>query len=196
MASGEWYAACEAKWRRIDELAEIVLFDVGSDEVANLAITELQRREEIVTTAGDVNFQVTVQNFSPQDQGNHLVDLLVDGRLAHREEIDLAAHDEATISFGYRFDSPGEHWVEARIESDALEVDNHRYHAIPVRDKLRVLCVSGKPGSARNVALALEPRYSERRQDRNTHRDREPVGRTGPVGVRLHLSLQCRSLPP
>ena len=53
---------------------------------------------------------------------------------------------------------------DVRGPADALEVDNHRYLAVNVRQALRVLCVDGRPAgdplkaSAFNLAVALPSR--------------------------------------
>ncbi len=72
------------------------------------------------------------------------------------------------MSFAYRFETPGDHVIEARLGADLLDVDNHRWLALPVKDHLRVLCVDGKPagsgmggsglgGATDYLALALDP---------------------------------------
>src|SRR5207253_1437762 len=66
-------------------------------------------------------------------------------------------------AFKYRFETPGDHIVEARLERDQLDIDNHRWLSLRVKESLAVLCVSGKPasapltGAADFVALALNP---------------------------------------
>ena len=67
----------------------------------------------------------------------------------------------------YRFETPGDHVAEVRLAADALDVDNHRWLALPVKDQLRVLCVDGKPaggglsGASDYLALALNPDQGE-----------------------------------
>ena len=57
--------------------------------------------------------------------------------------------EQAAVSFSHRFDSPGDHVVEAAAwDADLLDIDNHRWLSVPVKDHLRVLCVDGKPASA------------------------------------------------
>ncbi len=57
--------------------------------------------------------------------------------------------------------------VELELGGDLLDVDNHRWLSVPVKDHVRVLCVNGKPaggemsGAADYVALALNPSAGE-----------------------------------
>ena len=67
------------------------------------------------------------------------------------------------VTFNHRFDAPGDHVVEVRSMPDLLDVDNHRWLSVPVKEHLRVLCVNGKPGTTPMtgatdyLALALNP---------------------------------------
>ncbi len=67
----------------------------------------------------------------------------------------------------YRFETPGQHVAEIRLAADSLDLDNHRWLMLPVKDRLRVLCVDGKPaggglsGATDYLALALNPDQGE-----------------------------------
>ena len=84
--------------------------------------------------------------------------------------VDAAAPaSKRAVSFAYRFDTPGDHVVEIRLGADLLDVDNHRWLSVPVKEHLRVLCVDGKPaggpigGATDYVALALNPEAGDAR---------------------------------
>ena len=64
---------------------------------------------------------------------------MVDGRRGARQTVDLRRAAKRRLTFSHRFDTPGDHAVEARAQRDALEVDNHRYLVVPVRQAMRVL---------------------------------------------------------
>jgi hypothetical protein len=73
------------------------------------------------------------------------------------EKVNVPASGRAAVAFVHRFEAPGEHRVEVRLDDDPLDVDNHRWASVPVREAIRVLCIEGRPGDAQHVALALEP---------------------------------------
>lgn len=75
------------------------------------------------------------------------VALVLDGRPVDKTTLRLAPGEKTTVVFPWRFETPGEHLVEVRLEPDGLEIDNHRYRVVPVRQRLRVLCVDGRPSS-------------------------------------------------
>jgi len=166
LGASTWRAALEPRAReqvaRLAEQVQIWLVDVGQAGAENLALTDLRQLEPYAIALSELTFQATVRNLGRQDRTRLGIELLVDGRRVDQQQVDVGAQEETTVSFRYRFDTPGEHWVGARLEDDALEVDNHRYLAVPTTEALRVLCVEGKQGEARNVALALEPYRAER----------------------------------
>jgi len=158
-------AATDSRTRalRLAETANLVLIDLGQPDAENTAITELHAGQTFATPNRDVQFEVQVKNFGRQARNRQAVELLVDGRRAKQQNVDLAAGAEAKVSFAYRFETPGNHVLEARLTSDALDIDNHRYLAMPVKPAIQVLCLDGRPsgkpleGAAGLLALALAP---------------------------------------
>ncbi len=84
----------------------------------------------------------------------------------------MAAGGRAAVSFPCYFDSAGEHALELRLTPDALELDNRRYLAVPVKDQVRVLCVDGRPSGGRFksatdfLTVALSPTVDDRQRSR------------------------------
>ncbi|MBI3837205.1 MAG: BatA domain-containing protein, partial [Planctomycetia bacterium] len=162
-------AAAAADYRRrvarLAQIASLVVVDVdlGQASSENLAVTALATNEPFATTAREITLSAQVRNFGTQPRNHHLVELHVDGRRIKESYIDVAPGEQTPISFSHRFDSPGDHVVEVRLGADLLDIDNHRWLSLPVKDHLRVLCVDGKPGTGGMsgatdyLALALNP---------------------------------------
>jgi hypothetical protein len=148
---------------RLASHAAFVVADLGQDGAENLALTALRSLDPYITLARDATFEAELHNFSRQSRNRQHVELFVDGRRAGDTHVDLPANESATATFGYRFDTPGDHTVEIRAMGDSLEVDNHRWLALPVVSHLRVLCVNGKPaggdfqGATDYLVVALAP---------------------------------------
>ena len=161
LGKNSWQEVAAARVRRriaqLADLAKLLLVDVGGSEASNLAVTSLQADRSVATVDNEVSFAATVKNFSGRAAEAVQVDFLVDGRLIQRQNVDVAADGDTAIRAAYRFDTVGEHAVEVRSGSDALEIDNYRYLSVPVTQSLRVLCVQGKPRAADHVAWALQP---------------------------------------
>jgi hypothetical protein len=159
--------AALAEFRRrsaaLAEAASLVVFDVGQPAAENLAVTEVRALEPVVTAGQDVGLEAVLKNFGRQSRSRQPVEWLVDGRRVGQQAVDVAPGGEAAAAFSYRFETPGEHAVEVRADGDALELDNHRFLAIPVRESLRVLCINGRPsgepfrGATDYLVYALSP---------------------------------------
>ena len=126
-------------------LARLHVIDLGQPDVDNLAVTELQLHAPFVSVGRSVDLTATLHDFGHEARQKQPVDLVVDGRAAGRQYVDVPAGGEATVQFPHRFETPGEHAVEIRAPSDALDIDNRRYLVINVRQEVRVLCIDGRP---------------------------------------------------
>ncbi|MBN1591159.1 MAG: hypothetical protein JW888_16725, partial [Pirellulales bacterium] len=149
--------------RVLGRSASLVVIDLGQPGTDNLAITRLEAGHSYVTLARPAELEITLHNFGRQSRKNQTVELLIDAHRVARRPIDLAAGKSRLVRFSHRFDSPGSHTVETRVEKDRLAVDNHRWLVLPVRSALRALCVDGQPGggdfrgASAYLAVALAP---------------------------------------
>jgi hypothetical protein len=146
-----------ARIGRLAEKASLRLFDVGDNQRQNMAVTRLDVRDSLVALSRETTLEVELQNFGNEPVPAASVELLVDGRRTHTKDVELRPGGKATLAFSHRFDVPGEHRVEARLAADILDVDNHRYASVPVRESLAALCIQGAPGEAKYLAIALQP---------------------------------------
>jgi len=151
------------RMRQLSDTAAVALIDVGQPEAENLAVAELDMAEPVATPAQNVRFTATLANLGRRPRSRQPVELLVDGRRVKQKEVELAAWGKASVELSHRFDTPGDHAVEVRTVGDQLDVDNHRWLAVPVRESLRVLCVDGRPsglpfgGATDYLVRALAP---------------------------------------
>jgi hypothetical protein len=156
-----------ARLDRLAQTASMVVLDLGQANSENLAVVNLATSDPLATTAREVNFVASVQNYGTQPRNHHLVELHVDGRRVKESYVDLSPGGQTPISFAHRFDTPGDHAVEVRAGPDLLDIDNHRWLSVPLKDRIRVLCVNGKPastpmsGATDYIALALNPDIGE-----------------------------------
>jgi hypothetical protein len=151
---------------RVESLAKtasLTVLDLGQPSAENLAVTRLSLAEHYATIEREATLTATVQNFGSQAKFRQMVELFVDSRRVDDTLIDCKPGESAPVTFRHRFDSPGDHAVEVRVNPDLLELDNHRWLALPVKPYVRVLCIDGKPageglsGATDYVMLALNP---------------------------------------
>ncbi|MFH1268640.1 MAG: hypothetical protein ABIK89_23185, partial [Planctomycetota bacterium] len=149
--------------KRLAQTAELMVIDLGQDDAENLAVTSLSTDESFVTLGRNVDVEAELKSFGRQAVVRQLVELLVDGHRVDDLYVDLAPAGEASVEFSYRFEAPGDHTLEVRLEGDQLGVDNHRWIALPVKPSVEVLCVDGRPsgepfgGATDYLAAALRP---------------------------------------
>ncbi|HEX3726451.1 MAG TPA: BatA domain-containing protein, partial [Pirellulales bacterium] len=152
-----------ARLGRLAEQASLVVVDLGQAGSENLAVSSLAVAQPLATAAREIALKAEVRNFGSQPRHHHLMELYVDGQRAKEAYVDVTAGEQSSVTFNHRFDTPGDHVVEARAGADLLDIDNHRWLSVPVKDHLRVLCVNGKPatgpmsGATDYIALALNP---------------------------------------
>lgn len=150
--------------QKIADRASLSVIDLGQADGDNVAITRFRASEPLATLERETTLEAEIRNFGRQPRARQLVELLVEGRRAGDTYVDLPADGREVVSFPYRFDSGGDHRLEIRVAGDPLDVDNHRWLALPVKETIRVLCVNGKPsgGSFQQttdyLTVALAPR--------------------------------------
>jgi hypothetical protein len=148
--------------RRFDAAGRLVLIDLGQPEAANLAVTGLTALDSFASTTRAARFRTTVRNFGLERTTGRVMELVIDDNLAEQRALDVAAGAEVTENFTHTFASKGEHKVQVRLLKDALPLDDQRWLAVPVTERLRVLCVNGRSGHHAGkgtdfLELALSP---------------------------------------
>ena len=167
-------AECQQRLIRLAESASLVIVDLGQTGAENLAVTDARTSEPFATLMTGMDIEAEVRSFQRQSKKRQTVELIVDGRRVNQTQVDVPPGGEASVSFSYKFESPGDHEVEIRAAGDNLDVDNHRFLAVPVKSFIDVLCVDGRPsgepfGAATDfLARALPPKEGlpEQRQIR------------------------------
>jgi hypothetical protein len=161
--SAEEAARIRALLKEFDEAGNLVLVDVGQPDPANVAVTSLEAVDTFVTTARPAAFRATVHNYGREPVTGRVLEILVDDRSVDQRAVDLNPGSEKVEDFSIPFSQGGEHSVMVRVQQDALALDDQRWLAVPVKDRLRVLCINGGSalsagGSATDfLELALAP---------------------------------------
>jgi hypothetical protein len=117
----------------------------------NLAIDALQPEEGIRAAGVPWFMNVTVTNFSKSSAKNVSVSLGEDGRVRPSVMFaEIPPGQTAKERFQVNFQSEGSHEITARLESDAVAVDNYRFYTIDLPNDVPVLLVDGD-AQARNA---------------------------------------------
>jgi hypothetical protein len=160
-------ADIRARGERLAKKASLYVLDLGQADGENVAVTQLSPGEPFATLGHAASFEAEVRNFGRQPRPHQIVELYVDGRRVAEQFVDLEPQGRATVELPYRFESIGSHAVELRVASDLLDLDNHRWVALDVKEHVRVLCIDGRPaaggsgGATRYLSVALAPQTHE-----------------------------------
>ncbi len=162
--SSQWQARLSELARSLSKAAQLFVEDVSLPGSANLAVTHIGLEQSLVVAGRDVMIEATIRSFSDQPIGPTPAAFYVDGRLIAKRPLSIdRPRGEAVVAAEYRFAAAGDRRVEVRLDSgidlgtDSLAIDNRRWLCVPVKEKINVLCVAGKPGACDYLPLALRP---------------------------------------
>lgn len=144
-------AAGQGALERLHALGwKIEVEDLGPERArpANAAIEALSVDAQAARGASSVPIDITVANFADAPLPAARVALFVDGDRRGGAALAVPSQGRATLRLSASFASPGEHWVEARLEGDALAFDDRRVHIVPIGGALRIALVDGSPARA------------------------------------------------
>ncbi|MEX1095549.1 MAG: BatA domain-containing protein [Planctomycetales bacterium] len=156
-------AALRAALDRIARTAKLTLAPIGAAGAPNAAIVDFEADEPFAATGRPISLGVTVRNFGSAVAASRKLELYADGRLLDSREVQVEPESERREDFTHTFLLGGEHRLEARLTEDALPADDRRWLALPVKEEIHVLLVSGKrtgrslEDATSHVRLALAP---------------------------------------
>lgn len=162
-------------WQRLQGKARVIVVDVGRDGAENAGITNLALADPLALTRYPNAVTVTVHNFGVVDRTQLRVELLAGRvksddadepfnlRVLQQELIAVPAGVSVPVTFPLAFPKAGDYVLQARIEPDALDLDDTRSLTVTVKDAVPVLLVNGKPTAVgddqptHHVNFALNP---------------------------------------
>ncbi|MFZ5829586.1 MAG: hypothetical protein ACOY3P_05840, partial [Planctomycetota bacterium] len=139
---------------------DIHLVNCVDTQRPNLAITALEPAEGIQAAGVPYFMEVTVQNFGEAAVREVPVQLEEDGHARPAAIVpDVPAGQAVKERFLVNFPTAGEHQITARLEGDAVAIDNVRYSLAKLPPDVPVLLVDGDVNSidARFVSVACSP---------------------------------------
>jgi hypothetical protein len=175
--------------QKIQARARTVLVDVGQDTPAgNLAVTDLTLGASPATPAGLTPVVATIHNFGPARQDVR-AELLVgraraktsdppyEPRVVQQNVVKTLGTGPNTVSFAYKFPTPGDYVVQVKVEHDALDLDDVRSAVVTVRSGVPVMLVNGKLVEGRPTGVRLVDEATEwLRLALNPYDDGQPHG--------------------
>lgn len=151
LQAGTWGVAPESEsaWKKAvadleEEEANVVLVDLGQPNPTNRAVVAAELDTPVVVRGGrPTTITARLANYGTETERGVRARLVVDGRLGPERAVDLPPGQETPVAFSYRFEEPGDHVAEVRIDEDRIAVDDARRLVVPVREHLQALLVAG-----------------------------------------------------
>lgn len=136
----------ESTWKGMDKVVlpveqkrKIYWVNPPLEDRRNLAVTAVRVSSDKVLREHPCRVFVAVHNFGPQPAKDVEVELLVDGTFFGKESISLLPGQENWIHLDLLFETPGSHYVTARLGKDILAFDNQLSAGVEVVEQLQVL---------------------------------------------------------
>lgn len=160
-----WQADAKNAWQQLAASRDAAKFPISieivdcgleSEQIDNLAVTEVKAAQGLVRPGETLAVSAEVQNLGDERSSATRAEWLVAGKVVEDSPVgSLAPHGRTRVTATLRFDEPGTLEVTCRLDSaDQVPLDQEDSLVVEVADELPVLIVQAEGGSNRSVAAA------------------------------------------
>jgi len=135
----------------------LYLLDVWPEERQNLCTEDIDFGNQLIEKNRPFQIKARVANFTSRPAKSLLVGLYLDGRRVSQTDIDIETGGRATVEFVQNVETAGIHSGFFEITDDDLMIDNRRYFAFRIPERIEVLLVGEHRTDTRHLGLALNP---------------------------------------
>jgi hypothetical protein len=137
--------------------AKLYLLDLWPEEKENLAIEKIDLGNQLIEAGKPFQIKARVTNFTSQPVQNLLVGLYMDGKRVGQTDMDIERGGKTDVEFVHTVETAGVHTGFFEIPDDELMIDNRRYLAFKIPEKIEVLLVGERQRDTYHLKLALNP---------------------------------------
>ncbi len=141
--------------------AKLYLVDVAPPEKQNLVIEEINFGNQLIEEGKPFQITAKVANFTGQPARNLLIGLYLDGKRVSQTDTEIDKDGKSTVKFTPTVEEAGIHAGFFELTDDDLLVDNRRYFAFRIPEKIPVLLGGETERDTRHLGLALNPQDAE-----------------------------------
>ena len=157
MEKSGWYFADKSPPSLEGKGAKLYLLNVWSEERQNLCIEKIDFGNQLIEKGRPFQIKAQVANFTSRPVKSLLVGLYLDGRRVNQTDIDIERGGKAAVEFVQTVETAGIHTGFFEITDDDLMIDNRRYFAFKIPEKIEVLLIGEHQIDTRHLRLALNP---------------------------------------
>jgi hypothetical protein len=123
------------------------IVDLGSDDVANVALETLVPTDRTILAGAPSLWEAAIRNDSSRTLAGAKAILRVDDKPTEVPLPDIAPHQSARVPLTVQFPGSGPRGLSLQLPDDELPGDNQRWAAVPVKDSLLIRLVDGEPST-------------------------------------------------
>lgn len=123
------------------KLWNVTYIDISGDQFQNVAVSNLDLQNQMVSMGRPAFFDATVTNYGDQPVANYQLSMRMNERLVGQETFSLGAFESQTMTFEVSVQKPGDQRIRLSVSGDPVEYDN-TYHAVlsvPERKKIGII---------------------------------------------------------
>jgi len=137
--------------------SKLYLVDVSPPEKQNLCIEEINFGNQLIEKKNPFQITARIVNFSSQPTKDLLVGLYLDGKRISQTDIDIEKDGKAMVKFMPTVEEAGIHTGFFELTDDDLLIDNRRFFAFKIPEKINILLVGENQRDTRHLSLSLNP---------------------------------------
>ena len=137
--------------------SKLYLVDVSPPEKQNLCIEEINFGNQLIEKKNPFQITARIVNFSSQPTKDLLVGLYLDGKRISQTDIDIEKDGKAMVKFMPTAEEAGIHTGFFELTDDDLLIDNRRFFAFKIPEKINILLVGENQRDTRHLSLSLNP---------------------------------------
>ncbi len=157
MESSGWYFSDKTFSFPENAQTKLYLIDIWPEEKQNLCIEKIDFGNQLIEKGNPFQIRAKVANFTSQPVKNLLVGLYLDGRRVSQTDIDIEKGGKTSVEFMQTVEGAGIHSGFFEITDDNLMIDNRRYFAFKIPEKIEVLLMGEHQKDIHHLKLALNP---------------------------------------
>ncbi|MEW5702215.1 MAG: BatA domain-containing protein [Candidatus Zixiibacteriota bacterium] len=139
----------------------IFVVDVAEPGGFDLGVSGIELASQLLDPGSPLALIATIANHTDRSVDRLLVSLFIDGRRVAQQDAALGAGQSATVAFTAAVPAAGVHTGFVEISADDNPLNDRRYFAVTIPDRIRVLLASDYPSGRVAASLALVPRPLE-----------------------------------
>lgn len=152
-----WTAVSPGFVSETGDEANLYLVDVSPAAKQNVFIEKIDFGNQLIERGRPFQITARIANYGSQPARSLLVGLYLDGKRVSQTDVDIERDGKAAVRFAPTVQQAGIHSGFLELTDDDLMVDNRRFFAFRIPERINVLLIGEHPGDTHHLNLSLNP---------------------------------------